>query len=458
MAEPAPAPAAALDEVEQRVLAVVAEQTGYPTELLDMDLDLEADLGIDTVKQAEVFASIREQYGIERDDSLKLRDYPTISHVVGFVRERAPQQAAPAAEPTPAAEPAPEPAAEPAPEPAARQAAPIADADAEGFPRRIPIAVLRPALEHCVPTGIDLAQGHRVILMPDAGGVAPALVKLLTDRGVEVLSIDGSPTVDAVERQIAGWTASGPVHGVYWLPALDDEGPLDALDAKARRAALHIRVRLLAATLRALADHVGPHGTFLISGTRLGGRHGYDAAGAPSVFGGAVAGFTKALSQERRDATVKVIDFASSADPGETAAKLIEETLSDPGAVEVGYADQLRWSVSLTVTPAEHDPTREPDDGSVFLITGAAGSIVAAITADLAAAAHGGTFHLLDLVPEPDRSDPDLETISKRPPEAAARARRQDPGAGRPTDAEADRARARTDRAGTCRARCDRGD
>ena len=84
-----PAPTGALDEVEQRVLAVVAEQTGYPTDLLDMDLDLEADLGIDTVKQAEVFASIREQYGIERDDSLKLRDYPTINHVVGFVRERA---------------------------------------------------------------------------------------------------------------------------------------------------------------------------------------------------------------------------------------------------------------------------------------------------------------------------------------------------------------------------------
>ena len=60
------------------MLAVVAEQTGYPSDLLDMDLDLEADLGIDTVKQAEVFASIRETYGIERDDSLKLRDYPTL--------------------------------------------------------------------------------------------------------------------------------------------------------------------------------------------------------------------------------------------------------------------------------------------------------------------------------------------------------------------------------------------
>ena len=70
------------------MLAVVAEQTGYPTDLLDMDLDLEADLGIDTVKQAEVFATIRETYGIERDDALKLRDYPTLNHVVAFVNER----------------------------------------------------------------------------------------------------------------------------------------------------------------------------------------------------------------------------------------------------------------------------------------------------------------------------------------------------------------------------------
>ena len=92
---PEPAPAAAGGDVEQRVLAIVAEQTGYPPDLLDLDLDLEADLGIDTVKQAEVFATIREAYGIERDDSLKLRDYPTLNHVVG-VRQRAHRGAAPA--------------------------------------------------------------------------------------------------------------------------------------------------------------------------------------------------------------------------------------------------------------------------------------------------------------------------------------------------------------------------
>ena len=43
-------------------MAIVAEMTGYPPDLLDLDLDLEADLGVDTVKQAEVFAAVRERY------------------------------------------------------------------------------------------------------------------------------------------------------------------------------------------------------------------------------------------------------------------------------------------------------------------------------------------------------------------------------------------------------------
>ena len=60
--------------------------TGYPPELLDLDLDLEADLGVDTVKQAEVFAAVRERFGVERDDDLALREFPTLAHVIGWVR------------------------------------------------------------------------------------------------------------------------------------------------------------------------------------------------------------------------------------------------------------------------------------------------------------------------------------------------------------------------------------
>ena len=46
------------------MLSLVAEQTGYPLEMLELDLDMEADLGVDTVKQAETFSAVREAYNI----------------------------------------------------------------------------------------------------------------------------------------------------------------------------------------------------------------------------------------------------------------------------------------------------------------------------------------------------------------------------------------------------------
>ena len=58
---------ASRNDVVERVLAIVAEKTGYPPDMLEMDLDLEADLGVDTVKQAETFAAVRAPYDIPRD-------------------------------------------------------------------------------------------------------------------------------------------------------------------------------------------------------------------------------------------------------------------------------------------------------------------------------------------------------------------------------------------------------
>ena len=98
------------------MLEIVAAKTGYPKDMLDVDLDLEADLGVDTVKQAEVMAAIREIYGIPRDESRKLRDYPTLAHVIRFVTEKQPAQggaAAPAPAPAPPAAPERQPAADP---------------------------------------------------------------------------------------------------------------------------------------------------------------------------------------------------------------------------------------------------------------------------------------------------------------------------------------------------------
>ena len=394
------------DSIKDKVLEIAAEKTGYPKDMLDLDLDLEADLGIDTVKQAEMFAAIRAAYNIPRDENLKLREFPTLAHVIKFAQERSGLKA-PAQEEAASAK---QPIASAAPRPAQGLCPALASLDAaNSIPRRVPVPVLRPPLGICKPSGVVLKAGSRVILMPDKGGVAEALAQTLRAKGVEVLSIEGAPSADELTARLKSWIAAGPVQGVYWLPALDDEGNLNTMDLPIWHEAVRVRIKLLYTAMRTLYEHIAKPGRFLVSATRLGGQHGYDEAGALAPLGGAVIGFTKTYKRERSEAFVKAVDFEAQGKATEIAELLVEETLHDPGAIEIGYKEGLRWTVGLQEQPAsDARPGLGLNDKTVFLITGAAGSIVSAITADLAAAS-GGIFYLLDLVPEPDPGNSDLK-------------------------------------------------
>ena len=205
------------DAIKDKVLEIVAEKTGYPKDMLDLDLDLEADLGIDTVKQAEMFAAIRAAYNIPRDENLKLRDFPTLAHVIQFAHDglqsNGSRRNGPGDSRCRKRSQLPRP--------------PVASFDAANLiPRRVPVPNLRPPLNVCKPTGVTLARGSRVVIMPDQGGVANALTKRLQTMGVEVLSINDAPDADALTNRLKSWLATGPVQGVYWLSALDDEGPI----------------------------------------------------------------------------------------------------------------------------------------------------------------------------------------------------------------------------------------
>jgi acyl carrier protein len=378
--------------VTEAVLALVAEQTGYPREMLALDLDLEADLGVDTVKQAELFAAVRSRYGIERDPDLKLRDFNTLARVIEFVFSRRPDL-------RPGAAPA---AAAPAPAPAATVAAP------ESAPlRRVPAPALRPPLDFLRPTGVALAQRDRVVVAFDRGSAADALSHTLAARGVEVLALDPTGSEAEVEARLADWQAGGPIRGLYWLPALDPLPEPERLDLAAWREALRQRAKLLAVTLRALDGTLSAPGAFAIAATRMGGAHGADAAGAAEPAGGAVAGLVKAFAREHATTLVKVVDFETGAASDDVAHSLLLEAEVDAGAVEIGWQRGERLALALVeAPPASAEGGLELGPDSVCVVTGAAGSIVSAIVADLARA--GGTFHLLDLAAAPDPQDPEI--------------------------------------------------
>jgi acyl transferase domain-containing protein/NAD(P)-dependent dehydrogenase (short-subunit alcohol dehydrogenase family)/acyl carrier protein len=411
------ATAGAMDAIKEKVLDIVAEKSGYPKDMLDLDLDLEADLGIDTVKQAEMFAAVRSAYTIPRDENLKLRDFPTLAHVIKFARERQPGLAKASAASSSATQWKQEPTQGKPVAPTFSSSKPITAARpipanfdaANRIPRRVPIPNLRPPLALCKSTGVTLGSGRRVIIMPDKSGVADALAQRLQTMGEEVLRIEDKLDAGELTNCLNGWMAAGPIHGVYWLPALDNEGHLKDMDIATWHEALRVRVKSLYTTMRVLYEQIAAPATFLVAATRLGGQHGYDEAGATAPLGGAVVGFTKTYKRERLDAMVKAVDFEVERKPSDVADILIEETLRDPGAVEIGYKQGLRWTVGLQEqTATDGKPALTLDNNTVFLVTGAAGSIVSAITADLATAS-GGTFYLLDLVPEPDPENPDLK-------------------------------------------------
>ncbi len=90
-AAPAAAPAINLHDT---LLELISNRTGYPPEMLDLDQNLEADLGIDSIKRAEVFGGLLEKLGFTRSDQeredyfLAISKLRTLREVLGWLEEQ----------------------------------------------------------------------------------------------------------------------------------------------------------------------------------------------------------------------------------------------------------------------------------------------------------------------------------------------------------------------------------
>lgn len=73
--------------ITDEVLAIYSDVTQYPKEMLELSMELEADLGVDTVKQATIFSMLAEKFKINLADGQPLSSYPTIGHIVGLIAE-----------------------------------------------------------------------------------------------------------------------------------------------------------------------------------------------------------------------------------------------------------------------------------------------------------------------------------------------------------------------------------
>ncbi|EKJ99834.1 Male sterility domain-containing protein [Rhodopirellula baltica SH28] len=81
------APTDTAESLRRLMIDLVVDQTGYDEDIIDMDADLEGELGIDSIKRAQLLGELEQQYELQslRESNLKLSDFPTLSSIHAFV-------------------------------------------------------------------------------------------------------------------------------------------------------------------------------------------------------------------------------------------------------------------------------------------------------------------------------------------------------------------------------------
>jgi len=380
VAEPAGDPGGDLtpERVLAAVLAVVSERTGYPLDMLDPNLDLEADLSIDSIKRTEILGELTDRIqlpgagrgGIDESGMEELARLKTLRGIVDWIVARAGGSVT--TEPA-GAEPA---AAGPGP---------------AGLPRPVErYAVEVATLDPPVPGDAATLAGRRFILVEDALGVALELTDLLGRRGAEVLAPDAEPAAgDTLIHLGTLDPASPPVLPAGMVPI---------------RAAVLAGVRQLLVVTGA-GGRFGHNGTSEVSGAETGaGLHG----------------LVRTLRREYPDLDARAVDVSPKDEPAVVAEHLLAELLTAGGPPVVGYAGGARTALRLAPAPltgiGDADPALSLGLGpeSVVLLTGGARGITARVAVGLARAT-GCHIELIGRTPLP---------IAKEDPATAAAADR----------------------------------
>ena len=284
--EPVPLdPAAAL-------LAIVAEHTGYPQEMLQLHMDLEGDLGIDSIKRVEILAALEERWPALALGTEHIAAVRTLADVVAAVQGAlTPRDGAPTAA-APVAAGLQEPPAAPLPARLRRLAirmAPAPIAGGDGLPA--------------------LRAARQVAVVGGPRAVAESLVAVLSERGRPAETVVAVPAGADAVIALAGLE---PVSTVAEALAVD--------------------YALLAAA-RDFARGLGAApGAFVAV---------QDASRAPGprAFAGGAGALLKTLAQELPSVSVKALGLASpDAAPDEIARRIVDELWSGGPEVEVVLA------------------------------------------------------------------------------------------------------------------------
>ncbi|WP_307855807.1 SDR family oxidoreductase [Kibdelosporangium banguiense] len=332
--EPAREPERGAVDVGTVVLETISARTGYPPEMLDPCLDLEADLSIDSIKRTEIIGELARALGVSGDSATveALARIKTIEGIVGWFTGQ---------EDTARSEPG---AAEPV---AAEETVP------GGRPvRQIPALV---TIDGC-PQPEPAALAGRSVLIVDDGG----------DVGLEIS--DQVERLGGTPRTVETITDIEDTDFVIYLSALRSDG-----EPTLPEAYQEIRTCLTAGVKGLIVATAG--------GGTLGFRDLHDEW-EPLDFG--MHGLIRTAALEYPGVFVRAVDVNPKESHRVIAKALMAELTTADGPAVVGHASGKRHAIELQTVEFTQDARFELDADSVVLLTGGARGITALAAIELA--------------------------------------------------------------------------
>lgn len=345
----ATAPRPTADDVRTALLDALCEATGYPAEVIDPDMDLEADLGIDSVKQMQALGTVAERVGIQ-PESLDLSQARTLRQIVECLEH---------AEPT-------------APR---RQDGRLADEgphaaeDASGVKRFVPQIIYKPLADD--PGLTDWSDAACLFIRSGDHELDESIRQTLQPLFREVHATTADEIIDSGTHPTV--KSGTPVRMILDCHSFHDGIPSFGQRSEAWMRIVrerYARTFRLSQILYPLIEHA-EDGMAWLSVTGTGGVSGAGSKGKGDPLDALDTGFYKSLGKELRNLQVKTMDVDS---PDDVPGAILDEVrhYRQDQDCEMGYLHGRRHVVRVIPMQMrqEHAIRRQLPEGTVAFFSG----------------------------------------------------------------------------------------
>ncbi|MBU6345250.1 MAG: SDR family NAD(P)-dependent oxidoreductase [Cyanobacteria bacterium REEB494] len=365
------------EKLRDTLINIVSDKTGYPVEMLDLSMDIEADLGIDSIKRVEILGGLLELYpDLPRPNPEELAQLRTLGEIAEYMRNQA--ETVERSNLSPLEKPD------------------MSTTEVGDKILRLPVQ-LKPLPQ---PDSLDLTipENHFVLITNDGSEVTHRLVAKLADKGCKTVvltfpCLESNLSEEIAQIRLNDWheetlqehlteltTKFGPVGGFIHLhPNSNNNLGMDkAIVQHVFLIAKHLKEDLnqLAKKERACFFAV----------VRLDGELGTAKTHNFSPISGGLFGLTKSLNQEWPEVFCRTLDLSPDLDADTTVKHILAE-LQDPNLLvtEVGYNQIDRFTLvaepgKSSIIPDSLNITKN----QVFLVSGGAKGITAKCVIKLA--------------------------------------------------------------------------